>query len=168
MFDFSFENILHSNLINFAIMIAFLALLNATKLHLGEKIEKLRKSIETSVTDSDEQKLKANEFLTNTQKSVENLPQELEEIKNNAQKTADNMAEKIMQDAHNQVEKFERNAQKNIENEVSKIQDELRKEIGEISLDMAKNNIREKLNENYDLHRQLIYESIDKLDKVEL
>lgn len=167
MFDFSFENILHSNLINFGIMVAILAFI-ISKLNVGEKIEGLRNSIETSVTDSDGLKEKATKFLEDTQKSVENLPQELEEIKNNAQKTADNMAEKIMQDAHNQVEKFETNAQKNIENEVSKIQDELRKEIGEISLDIAKNNIKEKLNENYDLHRQLIHESIDKLDKVEL
>lgn len=166
MFDFSFENILHSNLINFAIMVAILIWIIA-KLDLAKKIEQLRFSIEKTVIDSDEVKKQADDFLTDTKKSVENLGEELAQIKDNAEKTANNISEKIMSDAKNQIEKFEENAQKNIATEISKVQDELKKEIAEISLDKAKNKIKENLSSNEDLHRQLINESIDKLDKVE-
>ena len=166
MFDFSFENILHSNLINFGIMVAILAWI-ISKLEVAKKIEEIRFSIEKTVIDSDETKRQAEEFLVDTQKSVENLGEELAQIKDNAEKTANNISEKIMKDAKNQIEKFDENAQRNISTEISKVQDELKKEIAEISLTKAKDKLQENLSLNIDLHRQLINESIDKLDKVE-
>ena len=166
MFDFSFENILHSNLINFAVMITVIACVMA-KLNLGEKIENLRNSIVKRVEDSDTAKNDADKFLTDTKKSVENLGQELAAIKDNAVKSADNMANKIIEDAKNQVDKFEQNAHKNIENEFAKVQSELKNEVSELSIDLARNNIKEKLTQDNELHKKLINESIDKLDRVE-
>ena len=52
MLDFSFSNILHSNVINFGIMIALFAFI-AYKLKVGEKIENLRDSVKNKVEESD-------------------------------------------------------------------------------------------------------------------
>ena len=114
-------------------------------MNLGEKIENLRNSIAKRVEDSNTAKKNADMFLGDTKKSVENLPQELVAIKDNALKSAENMANKILEDAHNQVDKFEQNAHKNIENEVSKVQSELKNEVSALSVDMAKNKIKDKL-----------------------
>ena len=50
MFDFSWSNILHSNVINFAIMIAFFAYI-IKKLNVGQKIEDMRVSIQQKVEE---------------------------------------------------------------------------------------------------------------------
>jgi len=52
MLDFSFSNILHSNVINFAIMIALFAFV-AYKLKVGQKIEDMTASIKSKVEESD-------------------------------------------------------------------------------------------------------------------
>ena len=52
MFDFSWSNILHSNVINFAIMIAVFAII-IKKLNVAQKIEDMRSSIQKTVEDSD-------------------------------------------------------------------------------------------------------------------
>ena len=48
MLDFSFSNILHSNVINFAIMIALFVFIGY-KLKVGQKIEDMRVSIKNKV-----------------------------------------------------------------------------------------------------------------------
>ena len=52
MLDFSFANILHSNVINFAIMIALFVFI-AYKLDVMQKIEDMRASIQKNVEDSE-------------------------------------------------------------------------------------------------------------------
>ena len=167
MLDLSFHNIIHSNLINFVIMAAIIVWL-CVKLNVSEKLDSLRINTEKKVKNSDNEKNEASRFLNDTKKSVENLGQELEEIKQNAQVSANNLANKILEDAHSQIDRLESNAQKNIENEVSKVQEELKKEICESTLKTAKEQIEQRLNADINLHKKLIEESINALDRIEI
>jgi len=167
MFDLSFNNIIHSNLINFSVMVAIIVWL-CLKLNIAEKLEVLRKNIENKITSSEKDKEKAAEFLYNTEKSVENLGQELEEIKDKAQISAQNLADKIIKDAKTQIDKLEQNTQKNINSQTAKVQDELKQEISEKTLNSAKEKIEQKLQSDINLHKKLIDQSIADLDKAKI
>ena len=167
MFDFSFNNIIHSNLINFSVMAAIIAWL-CIKFDVAEKIEELRKNTENKIITSEQDKEKAAEFLHNTEKSVENLGQEIEEIKNNAQTSAQNLADKIIEDAKSQIDKLEQNTQKNINAQTAKVQDELKQEISTMTIESAKEQIEQKLKADINLHKKLIDKSIEDLDRIKI
>ena len=167
MLDLSFHNIIHSNFINFMIMTVIIIWL-CLKINITEKLEKFRLNIEDKVRKSDNEKENARIFLKDTQKSVENLGSELEKIEQNAEQSAKNLADKIMQETQIQIEKLEQSTNKNIEAQASKIREELKQEISEITLKKAKERIEQKLNADKVLHRKHIDESIDRLDKAEI
>ena len=166
MFDFSFQNILHSNLINFAVMVAIIAWL-CLKMDISNKLEQLRLNIENNVKNSDLAKENARSLLKNTLKSVENLGQEIETIQQNATTSAEKLAEKIKNDTQNQIDKLEQNTQKSIKTQSEKVQGELKQEISYATIELAEEKIKNSLNNDENLHKKLIDESIEKLDKAE-
>ena len=113
MFDLSFNNIIHSNLINFSVMVAIIVWL-CLKLNIAEKLEVLRKNIENKITSSEKDKEKAAEFLYNTEKSVENLRDEVIEARDKRDALRKE-ANEMMAEAKKKSQKFVKSLMLNIQ-----------------------------------------------------
>lgn len=167
MFDFSFENILHSNLINFLIMVGCFAIL-IWKLKVGEKIEGMRASIQNKIEESDAIKEEAKKDYQNIADSLANIDSEIEEILKKAEATAKSFEEKARQDLDKSVELIKQNTEKQILTEQNHVQTDLIKNIANSSIEIAQKQIKNALENDKSLHRKYIEECIKSIDKADV
>ena len=81
------------------------------------------------------------------QRKLIDLDQELEGIRSDARRHAEEERENILADAHATVERIHRDATASVEREVRLAQAELRREAAEIATDMAEQILRERIGE---------------------
>lgn len=167
MLDFSFSNILHSNVINFAIMIAFFAFL-ACKLNVMQKIEEMRASIQKKVEDSDAMKEEAKRDFQNIKDSLGNIEEELDSILKKAENTAKSFEQKAKDDIDKAVALIKQNAQKQLETEQSRVKRELLKNVSASSVEIAQKQIKTALDNDKQLHRKYIEDFINSIDKLDV
>lgn len=167
MLDFSFSNILHSNVINFGIMIVLFAFI-AYKLKVGEKIENLRDSVKNKVEESDAIKDEAKKDYQKVADSLENIEEELKAIVDKAEETAKSFEQKTRAELDKSVEMLKQNIEKQIETEQNHIQSELLNNAAVSSIEIAQRQIKTALDKDKKLHRKYIEEFIDSLDKADV
>lgn len=167
MFDFSWQNILNSNAFNFVLMLLIFAWIwKAAK--AGEKIETAQKTVHANIKDSDALKENAKQELHKTQKSLENLGEELQEIINAAKQTIESFEAKTKAELDTLIENAKKTSEKRIINEEHQTNSHLVKYIGEKSLTAAKKQITSTLSDNKELHRKFISQVIDNIDGLEI
>lgn len=167
MLNFSLENIIHSNAVNFVLMLVFLAWA-LKKAKVDDSIEEGRKKTENHINNSVETKKKSEEELKNAQLAVDNLDSEVEKIFDSAKTTLKSLEAKIVEDTEKQVQNIEGTIEKIVSSEVGKVNLKLTKGVSNASVALAQQNIEKMLDSNKELHEKFIYESIEDLDKVEL
>ena len=167
MFDFSWSNILHSNVINFAIMIAFFAYI-IKKLNVGQKIEDMRVSIQQKVEESDNVKKEAENDLKNVSDSLANIESELSAIVNKAQETAKAFETKAREDLDKAVESIKNTVEKQVQSEENHVQSSLMKNVSNASVEIAQHQIKSALDKDVKLHRKYIEDFINSIDKLEV
>ena len=167
MLDFSFSNILHSNVINFGIMIALFAFI-AYKLKVGEKIENLRDSVKNKVEESDAIKDEAKKDYQKVADSLANIDDELKAIVDKAEETAKSFEQKTRAELDKSVEMLKQNIEKQIETEQNHIQSELLNNAAVSSIEIAQRQIKTALDKDKKLHRKYIEEFINSLDKADV
>jgi len=167
MFDFSFENILHSNLINFLIMVGCFALL-IWKLNVGQKIEDMRASIQNKVEESDAIKEEAKRDYKNIAASLANVDSEIEEILKKAEVTAKSFEEKARLDLDKSVALIKQNTEKQVLTEQNHVQTDLLKNVARSSIEVAQKQIKNALENDKSLHRKYIEECIKSIDKADV
>ena len=167
MLDFSFSNILHSNVINFGIMIALFAFI-AYKLKVGEKIENLRDSVKNKVEESDAIKDEAKNDYQKVADSLANIEDELKAIVEKAEETAKSFEQKTRAELDKSVEMLKQNIEKQIETEQNHIQSELLNNAAVSSIEIAQRQIKTALDKDKKLHRKYIEEFINSLDKADV
>ncbi len=167
MLNLSVENLLHSNLFNFCIMIAILAWI-FKKAKVSEAIESNRQKIEDTVNSSIQEKDRSIEEFKAVEKTVQNTVLEIEAIVETAKTTLKTLETKIAQDTEVQVKNIEKNVTKVIESETSKLSSRLSRGVSNASVALAQSHVVKMLNENADLHYKFINDSIDELDRVEI
>ena len=167
MLDFSFSNILHSNVINFGIMIALFAFI-AYKLKVGEKIENLRDSVKNKVEESDAIKDEAKKDYQKVADSLANIENELKAIVDKAEETAKSFEQKTRAELDKSVEMLKQNIEKQIETEQNHIQSELLNNAAVSSIEIAQRQIKTALDKDKKLHRKYIEEFINSLDKADV
>lgn len=167
MLDFSFSNILHSNVINFGIMIALFAFI-AYKLKVGEKIENLRDSVKNKVEESDAIKDEAKKDYQKVADSLANIEDELKAIVDKAEETAKSFEQKTRAELDKSVEMLKQNIEKQIETEQNHIQSELLNNAAVSSIEIAQRQIKTALDKDKKLHRKYIEEFINSLDKADV
>lgn len=163
MLDFSYENILHSNIINFTVMIAFFAFLIA-KLKLGEKISSARHAVKEKIETSDGLKVEAEDNFKRVLKSVENLPAEIKSILEDAKKTVSGLKEKVRGEIEEAKASLEANAEKIIGAEISGANNDVKKEMSAKSVEKAREKLKQALGADSTLHRKFIENSISELE----
>ncbi len=167
MLDFSFSNILHSNVINFAIMIALFVFIGY-KLKVGQKIEDMRVSIKNKVEESDAIKEEAKKDFQKVSDSLANIEEELNAIVSKAEETAKSFEQKAREDLDRSVALIKQNIEKQIETEQNHVQGELLHNVASSSIEIAQRQIKTALDKDKQLHRKYIEDFINSIDKADV
>ena len=167
MLDFSFSNILHSNVINFAIMIALFVFIGY-KLKVGQKIADMRLSIKSKVEESDAIKEEAKKDFQKVSDSLANIEEELNAIVSKAEETAKSFEQKAREDLDRSVALIKQNIEKQIETEQNHVQGELLHNVASSSIEIAQRQIKTALDKDKQLHRKYIEDFINSIDKADV
>ena len=167
MLDLSWNNILHSNAINFVIMVAFFLFI-AYKMKVSQAVENHRASIQKTIEDSDLLKKDSAEELQKVEKSLENLPQELEGILKNAEQTAKAYESKTKAEIDKLVQSIKDNTEKQISAEEKHTNSVVLKNAGNASVEVAQKQVMKALERDNSLHRKLISDFINEIDGLEV
>lgn len=167
MLDISWNNILHSNAFNFIVMVIIFAII-FKKIKVSEKINNLKDEIKNKVENSDKEKEESHIELKEIQKSVENVGAQINKIITEAKQTAQALEQNSILEINKMVENVKVSVEKAFENLNNKTKENLSKTISIASINFAKDNIEKILQENINLHKKFIAESIDELDEVKI
>lgn len=167
MFDFSYLNILHSNVINFLIMIGFIAII-IKRLDVKSIIDDNHKKIVQKINKSNDDVKIA---LTKYKKAKENLDNvhfETDMIVENAKKTLENIEEQSKNELDEIKEHLEKTLSKDIDREVQNTYNDITRSIAKASSALSYENIKQALSQNPQLHQKYIDECINSIDGLAL
>ena len=159
------NRIVMSNAFNFIIFVLILAWISK-KIKVGELITSLQQKIIKIIDEAKKEKEIALSKLSQAEKSIANLGEELKVIVDDAQRSADVIGEKLLNEAKKQIESIELNAAKVIEAEEKLLVSTLSKNTSKASVEAAKLHIEQTLEQAPSLHEKYIDESIDELDRL--
>jgi len=159
------NTIVTSNTFNFIVFVLILAWV-FKKINIGAMISSLQQKIIKLLDEAKKEKEDAQNALLNAEKAVENLPVELNEIIQDAAKSAEVISKKILTEAEKQIESIESNAKKIIEAEEKLLISKLTKNTSQASVELAKTHIQNVLGQTPSLHEKYINDSIDELDRL--
>jgi len=162
--EFTFENLLATNLINFIIVIATLALI-FKKARLAEVIQKLADDVKLDIEKSATNAANALKEYKETKKATKDTPKLQEEIIENAKVAAKNLKEKIEEKTRLQEDEIKSGVEKVFQSQGEKAKKMTTNEIYLACIDLAQEQVVQKLDN--DTHKKLIDSSIDELDKIE-
>lgn len=162
--EFTFENLLATNLINFIIVIATLALI-FKKARLAEVIQKLADDVQADVEKSATNAANALKEYKKTKKATKDTPKLQEDIIENAKNSALALKEKIEAKTKLQEDEIKNSVEKIFQSQSEKTKKMTTNEIYLACIDLAQEQVIEKLDN--DTHKKLIDSSIDELDKIE-
>ena len=159
--------ILHSNVINFAIMIWILAVI-VKKLNIGKGFEKSVEDIVLEIKKSDEEKEKAIELRDEAQKILDNLPEDIDTIEKSSAEKTKAFKESIEENTQKVLFNIDNNIKKTLAIEEKKISNLMTEKTSKASIELARQHIQDLLHKNPELHNKYILESLDELEKVKL
>ncbi len=157
--------IVKSNAFNFLILLG-LIIFAIKFFKVGNLIEKACTKVKETVENSDLEKENSKVELQKANETIKNIANEVKEIFDNAQKSAELMGKKILKDADLQAKSIEQNAKKVMEFESKKVALNLTQKTALASLEVAKNHIKNTLKEKPQYHNDFIQKSIDELDRL--
>ena len=156
--------ILHSNLLNFIIVIIFLIWV-IRKVNLSDLIAKKQAEIAEMIKNAIEEKnIKQNQLLV-TKTKVSNVKQEVLKIIDEGEQVANNLSDSIMEDAEKQAEDMHKKAVMSVNNEKQVVTCEVRAKITGAAFYIAEEDIKQAIDER--LHRKYIDEFINDLDTIQ-
>ncbi|MBR3605708.1 MAG: hypothetical protein IKL52_06745 [Candidatus Gastranaerophilales bacterium] len=159
-----FEQILHTNLINFIIVLSLLVLI-FKKARLGDLIDKMADDIQDKVEKSAANAADAIKQYKETRKSVQDTQQIQEKILENAQRSAQNLKAKIEQKADEREKEIQYKVEMFLKSQKEKAKKMTVKEIYLACVDLAQEEIIKKLDNK--THKKLINNSIEELEHIE-
>lgn len=159
--------IVKSNTFNFAILLLIFAII-ASKLNIGEKLEKLKQEIEKSIETAQLKKEEAAKILSQARFEVENLDEEVSKRITKANENAQTISAEILKEAGEKAKKFENGISRRIEAEEKTVSATLSKQTATAAIELAKLHIKKTLENNRELHKKFINESIEELDRINI
>ena len=157
--------IVDSNTFNFAILLLLFAILYK-KLNVSGGIEKIKQDIINSINNAKEEKAKAENKLSQAQKSVENIDNDIAKQLEEASKRADGIASQILNNTNAKVQLIEKNIKRVISAEEKTLSAQITKKTLNTSIEIARKHIISVLENNHDLHNKFIDESIQNIDRI--
>lgn len=155
--------ILHSNIINFLIMLWILYVI-LKKININLHFDDAIKSVHSEIINSEEKKQIAQANYADTMEMIKSLPDEINTIKSNSDKKLNALELSIKNDTELQKANIYSFIQKNIASEKQKLYTTLTINTVNQAVEKAKENIINKLKNDPNLHNTLIENSIKELD----
>jgi len=165
--DLSLHGLLEGNFFNFLIILGLLVLA-LIKLKPSDALENAANTVAELLKKSDEEKAGAQKTLEEVKTEAQKLPEELAQIKKDAQNTIDSFKKATEVEIEQTTQRLENNAQRAIETEVQKITSVLQRETSLQAVKVAQERTVNRLAENNDLHRKFIEEAINKIEELEI
>ena len=159
--------IVESNTFNFAILVIILAVV-FVKIDLPGIIEKIKNDVAKAIENVKKEKENAEIELKSAQKTAANTDNEVAQQLKTAEDNAQNLAQGIMKNTETQMENIKSNILRVITAEEKNLSSKLTQEAVDNSIELAKQNIINKLNENKSLHEKFIDDSINEIGRVQL
>lgn len=159
--------IVESNTFNFAILVIILAVV-FVKIDLPGIIEKIKNDVAKAIENAKKEKENAEIELKSAQKTAANTENEVARQLKAAEDNAQNLAQGIMKNTEAQMENIKSNILRVITAEEKNLSSKLTQEAVDNSIELAKQNIINKLNENKSLHEKFIDDSINEIGRVQL
>lgn len=157
--------ILHSNIINFLIVLYFLVWL-FKKIDIKQKIGHIRNEIKNFVENSELEKEEAQKKLNEINDKISVLPKEISEIENSTENSVKSICEKIKIEIEEQKQDLANNAERIFNLETKKFKQKLTSILTEKSIEIARDNALKQLENNTELHNKYIENAIDELDRI--
>lgn len=154
-----------TNFFNFTVFIAIFVWI-IKKFNLKAIVEAAQKKIADAIDDAKKIKNAARLELHEAEAATANLGNELKSIIKEAEKNAEAIGGKILEDAQKFAESINQNSFKVIDAESKMLISKLTKSASKASVAVAKSNVIKALELNPSLHEKYINESIDSLDKL--
>lgn len=159
-----FEAILHTNIINFIIVIYILRLV-FKKANLGALLDKLAEEVKNSIDKSNADAKKAMDEYKNAEDFVKDTEYLQKQIKKQAKLSIENITKRIEEKTTNQQNELKQHLHKVFDSQTKEFKNLTYKSIFEASVALAKEEVLKRLDDN--MHKKLINTSIDELDKIE-
>ncbi len=159
--------IIHSNIINFLLVLALIIFL-IIKLNFKDKIEEKRNEIKSYVDAAKNEKLSAEENLEKIKGKIIKLPALIERIEKSANHNIENIEERIKQETEDQKEVIKSNSARLLKLETKKFNQKLIGILSEECVEIARKNALKLLNGNRELHDFYIDKAIEEIDRINL
>lgn len=157
--------IVKSNTFNFAILLILIAVV-ASKLNIDEKLENLKKDIIKAIESAQLKKEEAAKILSSARNEVEHLDDEITSRINKAKENSTAITEEILKEAGKKAKKIEEGISRRIESEEKTISATLSRQTATVAIALATDHIKQRLENNRELHKKFINESIEELDRI--
>ncbi len=157
--------LMSTNILNFVVMVALLYYISV-KFDFSGKLEEARQKVVDSIRASEAEKKFMEEEFEKKAKAVSHIDEEIYEALDIAEKSANALGKKMLEDARIITRGIITSTQKRIDAKMSLLQAELIKKTALAAVEIAKQNICQELKEHSELHDKFIYESLNALDEV--
>lgn len=157
-----FDIIVKSNTFNFIIMMLIIFVV-AKKLKLSQTLENTKNEIINKIEHSQFEKNEAQKEFTKAKITFENVEIEVAEKIETAKADSKNLAKEILTSTQEKIKQIEDNASRVINAEEKTISARLTAKAAKDSTELAKENIKNLLKENPQLHEKFIIQSIQEL-----
>ncbi|MEI8388593.1 MAG: hypothetical protein WCG23_01785 [bacterium] len=156
--------ILHSNVLNFVIVVILIVWL-IKKAKISELLAKKQQEIAELIKNAaEEKKIKQNQLLV-TKTKVSNVEQEVQKIVVEGEQIAGNLSESIISDAQKQAEDMHNKAVISVGNEKQLVSRDVIEKITGAAFFIAEEHIKNSIDDR--LHKKYINEFIEDLDAVQ-
>ncbi len=161
-FNFTANSLIQANFTSFVVVAAIITYACMT-FHVGNVFEKQRQKIKSVVDTSEANKQASIEGLNNIKGELDELPQKIEKLEDEAKNTAKVLSEGIAKDALAKKQILENNANTSIEYQVKNAKQKLSQDVSFAAVNLAKGNFVEMVKNNPDLQYKILNECIEKL-----
>ena len=139
-----------------------------SKIKIGKALDAGIEKIQTSIKDSEHQKLKSVRHLELIQNAMERLPKKLEDLQQDFCIKTVGLTERIDLATDLTIKTINENIDKSVEVEEKKLSQDMTQTVINNSVNEAVSKIKQDLSQNPDMHYQFINESLEELNKAEI
>ena len=157
--------IVESNTFNFIVLLLIFAVL-FKKLNVSGAVEKIKQDIINAIDNAKAERENAKNKLMEAQKSIEQIEEDIKQRLEEASSKGDGIAKQILANTEEQVKLIENNIARVINAEEKTLSAQMTKKTLNASIELAKQHIKNILENNEELHNKFIDESIENIDRV--
>ena len=153
---------IESNLLN--VLILALAFVYLGNKFLPKIINQRKTQISKELEDAKQARLKAEEELSTIKKKTENITSEMEQIKNEAKKTAEIIKKQIQEETEKELEQVNQKIKREINSSREETIQTIKKSASDSAIKLAEEALS-KVVSNYEVQKKLMEDFVRELDK---